>query len=48
MLSYKELARLRKVRRYLKHARGAGAQAARNELDKWIAEEGGRAAIKVS
>jgi len=40
MLSRKELARLRKIRRFLEHmARGVGANAARNELDDWIAEE---------
>jgi len=40
MLSRKELARLRKIRKFLRTmARGVGAAAARNELDDWIDEE---------
>jgi len=40
MLSYKELARLRRVRKSLvRMARGAGAASARYQLDEWIAEE---------
>lgn len=40
MLNYTELARLRRIRRFLRtFARGAGAEVARHELDEWIAEE---------
>ena len=44
-LDRKELARLRKVRRFLRiMAHGVGAHAARSELDDWIAQEKQKAA----
>jgi len=40
MLDRRSLTRLRKIRGYLdQHAHGAGADVARNEIDKWIEEE---------